>query len=88
MRVGASAGVPRKRADCLCVGSVRDRHRGHPQIAQEMWHSLANQHDAALMLRLRVRRGVHLVDDAMGELSIVPPADYKKPLMVGGCPGA
>ena len=45
-------------------------------------HSLAYQHEMALLLPLKVRRGVHLVDDTLGQLAVVRPADFQKPLVV------
>jgi hypothetical protein len=52
------------------------------QISNEVAHSLAFQHEMALLLQLRVRRGPHLVDDALTQLALASPSDYKKPLMV------
>ena len=50
-------------------------------------HSLAYQHEMALLLPLKVRRGIHLVDDTLGQLAVVRPADFQKPLVVrrSGC---
>ena len=52
------------------------------QITSEVQHSILFQQEARYTLQLQVRRGVHLVDDTLSQLAIVPPLDYKKPLIV------
>jgi len=52
------------------------------QITSEVQHSILFQQEARYTLQLQVRRGVHLVDDTLSQLAIVPPSDYKKPLIV------